>query len=244
METPPPAPVERPAPPVQRPVETPPPAPPETAPQAAPPPAPAPTQEGRPPRRTNDPNRFVWVPGDLTPVPAPATPEATPTPAPQPAAAPAAIETLAADTVREILVHMGYRARVTGRQSPAEEGDDGPAYLVDVRGVDSNALVGRQGEPLDALQYLTRLIVQHKTGHWASIVVDIEGYREKRAQSLRHMAEQMAERVKRDGRSIALDPMPPYERRIIHLALRNHPAVMTVSVGEGDARKVTIRPKK
>ena len=139
---------------------------------------------------------------------------------------------------------MGYRASVTSRQSPAEAGDDGPAYLVDVRGADMNALIGRRGEPLDALQYLTRLIIQHKTGHWASIVVDIEGYREKRAHALRNMAQQMADRVKRDGRSIALEPMPPYERRIVHLTLRDHPAVMTVSVGEGDARKVTIRPKK
>ena len=165
-------------------------------------------------------------------------------PAPPPAAPSPAIEKLAADTVREILVHMGYRVSVTSRQSPAEEGDDGPAYLVDVRGADLNALTGRRGEALDALQYLTRLIIQHKTGQWASIVVDIEGFREKRAEVLRTMAQQMAERVKRDGRSIALEPMPPYERRIIHLTLRNHPAVMTVSVGEGDARKVTIRPKK
>ena len=223
VETPRPVPVERPTPPPPVPtppvVETPRPATVEPPAPAAPPPTPEPAVDA------------VRAPA--------AAPVAAPPVAPSPA-----IEKLAADTVREILAHMGYRVSVTSRQSPAEEGDDGPAYLVDVRGTDMNALTGRRGEALDALQYLTRLIIQHKTGQWASIVVDVEGFREKRSQTLRQMAEQMAERVKRDGRSIALEPMPPYERRIIHLALRNHPAVMTVSVGEGDARKVTIRPKK
>ncbi len=156
----------------------------------------------------------------------------------------AAVEQLAAQTVREIVGRMGLRATVTGRQSPPEEGDESVAYLVDVRGSDLNSLVGRRGEGLDALQFLTRLIVQHRTGEWASIVVDVDGYRERRAENLRRTARQMAERVKRDGRSISLEPMPPYERRIIHLTLRTDPDVMTVSVGEGDARKVTIRPKK
>lgn len=156
----------------------------------------------------------------------------------------ASVEQLAAQTVREILGRMGLKATVTCRQSPPEEGDENVAYLVDVRGSDLSSLVGRRGEGLDALQFLTRLIVQHRTGEWASIVVDVDGYRERRAESLRRTAQQMAERVKRDARAISLEPMPPYERRIIHLTLRNDPDVMTVSVGEGDARKVTIRPKK
>jgi spoIIIJ-associated protein len=171
---------------------------------------------------------------------------APPTPAATPAKAEAGtdIETIAAQTVRDILGHMGLKPRVTVRQSPAEEGDDGPAYLIDVRGSDLGFLVGRRGEGLDSLQYLTRLIVQHKTGEWASVVIDIEGYRERRAQTLRDLAQQMAERVKRDGRAISLEPMPPYERRIVHLTLRDNPSVMTMSIGEGDTRKVTIRPKK
>ena len=175
---------------------------------------------------------------------APAAPRAEVLAPTAPSDAETDIETLAVQTVGDILRHMGLQPKVSVRQSPAEEGDDGPAYLVDVRGSDLGSLIGRRGEGLDALQYLTRLIVHHKTGEWASVVIDIEGYRERRAQVLRDLALQMADRVKRDGRAISLEPMPPYERRIVHLTLRDNPAVMTMSIGEGDTRKVTIRPKK
>lgn len=184
------------------------------------------------------------APSVVEAIPAPVQAPPAPVAEAKPAASPAEIESIAAQTVSQILSRMGLKANVTARQSPAEEGDDGPAYMIDVRGGDLGSLIGRRGESLDALQYLTRLIVQHKTGEWASIIVDIEGYRQRRAQTLRTLAQQMAERVKRDGRPISLEPMPPYERRIIHLTLREHPAVMTISVGEGDTRKVTIRPKK
>ncbi|MFN8475946.1 MAG: RNA-binding cell elongation regulator Jag/EloR [Anaerolineae bacterium] len=193
------------------------------------------------------------------PVPAPAPaprPEPVVVSAPAAEAAPAAaapaplepsvsqtVEDLALTTVRDMLQQMGAKAQITIQLSPpADEGEDA-AYLVDVRGSNLQNLIGKRGEVLDSLQYLTRLIVQHKSGHWVSIIVDVDGYRERRAETLRATARQMADRVKRDGRSISLDPMPPYERRIIHLALRSDPDVMTVSVGEGDNRKVTIRPK-
>ncbi len=224
---------------------------PPPAPPARPAPEPPPTPLARPVAEPApvSPPELAAPPAPVTaPSPvAPPLPTAQPAPVPAqpaPAAAPVAIEDIAGQTVRDILSQMGLSANVTVRQSPAEAGDDGPAYQVDVRGGDLGGLIGRRGESLDALQYLTRLIVQHKTGEWASIIIDIDGYRERRAQALRSLASQMAERVKRDGRAISLEPMPPYERRIVHLALREHPAVMTVSVGEGDARKVTIRPKK
>ena len=224
---------------------------PPPAPPARPAPEPPPTPLARPVAEPApvSPPELAAPPAPVTaPSPvAPPLPTAQPAPVPAqpaPAAAPVAIEDIAGQTVRDILSQMGLSANVTVRQSPAEAGDDGPAYQVDVREGDLGGLIGRRGESLDALQYLTRLIVQHKTGEWASIIIDIDGYRERRAQALRSLASQMAERVKRDGRAISLEPMPPYERRIVHLALREHPAVMTVSVGEGDARKVTIRPKK
>lgn len=151
------------------------------------------------------------------------------------------MQDLALATVREMLQQMGLKAQITIQPSPPADEDESIAYLVDVRGSGLQNLIGKRGEVLDSIQYLTRLIVQHKTGHWVSIIVDVDGYRERRAETLRATARQMADRVKRDGRSISLDPMPPYERRIVHLALRNDPDVMTVSIGEGDARKVTIR---
>lgn len=191
---------------------------------------------------------------ELKPVERVASP---PEPAPPPRVAPApdaavarvpldpAVEERAAQTVRDILGRMGLEAQVRVRHvPPADDVDDGPVYLVDVTGRELGVLIGRRGETLDALQYLTRLIVQHRTGQWVGLIVDVEGYRARREQTLRNLARQMAERVERDGRAISLEPMPPYERRIVHLALREHPAVMTLSVGEGDARKVTIRPKR
>ncbi len=224
-----------------------PPAPP--APKAPPAPAPA-------PKATPSPAPEVSRPA---PVPAPAPrpePVAAPAPAAEPVAAaaeapaPAApasagdIEDLAMTTVRDMLQQMGVKGEITIQPSPPADEDESIAYLVDVRGSNLQGLIGKRGEVLDSIQYLTRLIVQHKTGHWVSIIVDVDGYRERRAETLRSTARQMADRVKRDGRSISLDPMPPYERRIIHLSLRNDPDVMTVSVGEGDGRKVTIRPRR
>jgi spoIIIJ-associated protein len=78
----------------------------------------------------------------------------------------------------------------------------------------------------------------------ASIVLDVEGYRQRRERQLRDLAKRMADRVARDGRTAVLEPMPAHERRIVHLALRDHPAVTTYSVGDGDRRKVTIRLKR
>ncbi|MFN8497239.1 MAG: RNA-binding cell elongation regulator Jag/EloR [Anaerolineae bacterium] len=205
-------------------------APPKPAPAPVPAPAPAPRPEP------------VAAPAPA-PAPVAAPPPAAPAPVSLEPAVSQSVEDLALTTVREMLQQMGAKAQITIQLSPpADEGED-VAYLVDVRGSNLQHLIGKRGEVLDSLQYLTRLIVQHKSGHWVSIIVDVDGYRERRAETLRATARQMADRVKRDGRSISLDPMPPYERRIVHLALRNDPDVMTVSVGEGDNRKVTIRPR-
>jgi spoIIIJ-associated protein len=97
---------------------------------------------------------------------------------------------------------------------------------------------------LNALQFITRLMVNRRLRGRANIVVDVEGYKVRREKALRQLAHRMAERVARDGRTVSLEPMPAYERRIVHLALRDHPAVTTYSVGEGDSRKVTIRLKR
>ena len=104
-------------------------------------------------------------------------------------------------------------------------------------------LIGRRGQTLQALQYITRLIVSREVQHWVNLVVDVEKYKARREQSLRQLAQRMAERVSFNHQAIALEPMPPNERRIVHLTLRDHPIVTTRSVGKGDERKVTIVPK-
>jgi spoIIIJ-associated protein len=92
-----------------------------------------------------------------------------------------------------------------------------------------------------SLQYLVNLMVSRRYKTNAPFGVDVEGYRRRREESLRDLAFRMAERVRRSGRSVTLEPMPPNERRIVHLALAKDPTVGTSSVGEGESRKVAIR---
>lgn len=204
-----------------------------------------------------------------TPAPTPAPrpePKATPTPRQEPKAAPVVQPAVtkaeegsheeralaAAEKGRELLAgmleHMGVRARVEiVPQSEAEvdeAGEDDRALVLNIVGDDLGVLIGRQNETLSAIEFVTRLMVNQQVRSRTSFVVDVNGYRAKRAESLRKLALRMAEQASESGRTVALEPMPPAERRIIHLALREHASVSTQSIGEGDRRKVTIVPKR
>jgi spoIIIJ-associated protein len=112
-----------------------------------------------------------------------------------------------------------------------------------VMGDDLGILIGRRGQTLATLQYMLRLIVSHQTKVWTPIVIDVEGYKQRRSEALQALAVRMAEQVRTRGTPFTLEPMPAYERRIIHLALADHPDVTTESTGEGDLRKVVILPE-
>jgi spoIIIJ-associated protein len=131
---------------------------------------------------------------------------------------------------------------VVRRAESPKEGENNP-WLLDITGPDLSALIGRRGETLNALQYITRLIASRELQHRANLVVDAAGYKSRRSRMLRDLAVRMADQAIRTKRTVALEPMPPYERRIVHMALRSHPDVQTKSVGEGNSRKVTIIPK-
>ena len=146
-------------------------------------------------------------------------------------------------TVRELVTLMGLTAQVTSRWGEAEDPDAPRPVLVDIRGEDLSLLIGRRGESLAALQYITRLIVGKEIGTYAPIVIDVEGYRARRERQLRQLAQRMADQAVERGLTMTLEPMPPAERRIIHLELRDHPRVYTESVGEGEQRKVTVIPR-
>jgi spoIIIJ-associated protein len=124
-----------------------------------------------------------------------------------------------------------------------EEGLASPPVVYNISGDDLGILIGRRGQTLTALQYLVRLMTSQKMGSAAPLVLDVNSYKKRRYESLRILAEHVAEQVTVNQRSFALEPMPAYERRIIHLALSEHPQVTTLSVGFGDARKVTVMPK-
>jgi len=114
---------------------------------------------------------------------------------------------------------------------------------VDVRGSDLSILIGPRAETLNALQYISGLIVSKEIGRTIPLVVDVEGFRARRIEQLRQLARRMADQAIKTGRRQVLEPMPASERRIIHMELRNHPQVSTESIGEDPRRKVTIIPK-
>lgn len=144
----------------------------------------------------------------------------------------------------ELLEKMSIRAKVTVKRAGGSQNEGETPWLLDVSGSgDLNALIGRKGETLQALQYVTRLITSRELQRRANIIVDVDGYKSRRTSKLHELAIRMADQAVKQGRTVSLEPMPPYERRIIHMALRNHPDVITKSVGEGDGRKITIVPK-
>lgn len=122
-----------------------------------------------------------------------------------------------------------------------EDTDDG-VPIFDIEGEDSGLLIGRRGETLQSLQYLVNLIVTHQLGRSAYVQIDIEGYKERRRETLNSVALRTAERVADSGDAIELEPMPAYERRWVHMALANHAEVRTESSGEGQDRFVVVYP--
>ena len=149
------------------------------------------------------------------------------------------------EALTEILRLMNVRASVeiTLGHELADEGQP-PPIVLNITGEDLGILIGRRGDTLRALQYLVRLMVSHRLKHWTNLVVDVENYVIRRQRTLESLAQRVAEEVARSGRTQALEPMSPYERRVVHVALRKHPDVTTQSVGEGERRKVTIIPKQ
>jgi len=142
------------------------------------------------------------------------------------------------DVLQHILQYMNIRAAIQVRsQTP---------LTLNIQGINENLglLIGRRGETLSALQLLVSLIVSHRTKHRMRIIVDAENYRERREENLRSLALRVAQQVRNYRRSIALEAMPPHERRIVHIALAESRDISTESIGEGDARRVVISLKR
>jgi spoIIIJ-associated protein len=150
---------------------------------------------------------------------------------------------VACETVEELLETMEVQATVTARYLEPDDAHSRSALLVDVRGNDLSILIGPRGETLNALQYIAHLIVGKELGRSVPLVVDVEGYRERRSEQIRRLARRMAEQAVRSGRRQTLEPMPASERRLVHIELRKNPDVTTESVGEDPRRKVMIIPR-
>jgi spoIIIJ-associated protein len=143
--------------------------------------------------------------------------------------------------LEQLMQHMGF--------SVAVNIETGETNRLNVIGADDEehealgALIGRKGERLSALQHIVNLMLSREMGEWTRVLVDVEGYRGRREQQLREIADRAAARVVETGKMLQLEPMPALERRWIHLALRNHPAVGTQSIGEEPNRRVVVVPR-
>ncbi len=147
---------------------------------------------------------------------------------------------VAQETVSELLSKMHIQAEVEASYGEVDDERGTRAILVDVSGKDLSILIGKRSETLNALQYISRLIVSKELGENVTLVIDVEGYRARRERQLRQLAHRMAEQAVKTGRKQILEPMPPNERRIIHMELREDAHVTTESFGEEPHRKVTI----
>jgi spoIIIJ-associated protein len=199
-------------------------------------------------RRAPGPRR---VPGDRpsqrgTPPPRAAEPATGERPVASYARVDADDEQTAKDIVRELLTYMGVMADVVAVDNPSHmplDGEDPPTIFVDILGRDLGMLIGRRGENLAQIQYLVNLLANRKLGDWTRVIVDVEGYRSRREEQLIGLAERVARQVARSRRPIVLEPMPPNERRIVHMVLKSNPEVTTESNGEGANRRITVQPR-
>ncbi|PKL38883.1 MAG: RNA-binding protein [Spirochaetae bacterium HGW-Spirochaetae-1] len=145
------------------------------------------------------------------------------------------------DTTREILLAILNKMGIDARVKDLKEGES-KVYIELESEKNSGLIIGRKGKTLEALQFMVNLMVNHQTQSEKKIILDIEEYREKRERALRKMSRDIAHKVIKSGKPWTLEPMNPFERRLIHLALQNDSRVTTKSEGQGIYRKIKIMP--
>ncbi|PYG88990.1 spoIIIJ-associated protein [Ruminiclostridium sufflavum DSM 19573] len=144
---------------------------------------------------------------------------------------------VASDFLYTILNNMEVEADIS-------VSEDEENVVVDINGDDIGIIIGRRGETMDALQYLTSLVVNKEYDDYKRVILNVENYRQKREETLIKLASRLAEKVVKYKKPVTLEPMNPYERRIIHSSLQGHKYVETYSTGEEPRRKVVIALKK
>lgn len=149
-----------------------------------------------------------------------------------------AIADTAIAALQDILKYFNV-GEVTIDEYEGEEGE----LILDITGDDLAVLIGRHGKTLDALQFLVSAITVRTIGYRYPVVIDVEGYKSRQRQKLESIARTAASRAASQHRNVKLRPMTPYERRIVHIALRDDPRVDTVSEGEGAGRHVVVVPQ-
>ena len=154
------------------------------------------------------------------------------------------------EETKKVLEDLLDLMELPGMVRPSDEfttkGENGEFASIglNIEGEDLGILIGRRGQTMVSLQYIVRLIMAHKMQVQMPIILDVEGYKQRRCEGLRILANRLAEQVKTRNTPFTMEPMPAFERRVIHLALSDHPDVITESIGIGESRKVVISPKK
>lgn len=142
------------------------------------------------------------------------------------------------------LMELPSEVELSEEFTTMDEGGNVSSIGLDILGEDLGILIGRRGQTIVSLQHIVRLILTNRMHSRLPIVIDVEGYKQRRCQGLRTLAMKLADQVRVRRVPFTMEPMPAFERRIVHLALAEHPDVVTESVGEGDARKIVISPVK
>jgi spoIIIJ-associated protein len=149
---------------------------------------------------------------------------------------------LALDFVTAVIDDMDMDCRVRLRRPRQEAPDEAPEIVVEVTGRDSGRIIGKKGQVLAALQFLTHRVINRPGQDRRHVLVDADGYRLRREQSLATMAKRLGKQALDEGKIITFEPMNPRDRRVVHLALAKFEGVITKSDGEGDNRRVQIIP--
>ena len=153
------------------------------------------------------------------------------------------IEEAAVDAAKEFLQKIFNAMRIEVVMEKFINKNEG-VVTFKLHGSDMGILIGKHGQTLDSLQYLTNLVANKNSAERIRIVIDIEDYRERRVETLNRLAQRLADKVKRTGERVVLEPMNPHERKIIHVALQNDRHITTLSEGEEPYRRVVIELKK
>lgn len=140
------------------------------------------------------------------------------------------------DFLTDIVKKMGIKAKIDVQKT-------GKVVTMQLSGEKMAVLIGKRGQTLNSLQYLTQLVVNRHSNHYLQVVIDAENYREKRKETLKQLAGKVAQQAIRTSKDVPLEPMPSYERKIIHAALAEFKEIKTYSIGEEPNRHLVISPK-
>jgi len=149
------------------------------------------------------------------------------------------LEKIIETTVKELLSKMGFSSAI---EVVRETEDEKESIVCNIKTEESNFLIGQYGVNLQSLQHIARVLVRKKTDDRANFVLDVNFYRKEKNASIISLAKNIAEQVNSEKRAVVLRPMSPYERRLVHMELSKNSTVITESVGEGEDRKVVVKP--